>query len=73
MNKPIMVLTQKLMCQFTPKGEKQCLVLWLYYPKSEFYANYKLKAEGILTATREEAGCLRFRLYENKAKRSYLG
>ncbi|MFM2644133.1 putative quinol monooxygenase [Vibrio chagasii] len=37
-------------------------------PKSEFYAECKQNAEGILTATREEAGCLRFELYENKAK-----
>ncbi|WP_435249985.1 putative quinol monooxygenase [Vibrio sp. nBUS_14] len=37
-------------------------------PKSEFYAECKQKAEGILTATREEAGCLRFELHENQAK-----
>ncbi|OED72285.1 hypothetical protein A143_16705 [Vibrio splendidus ZS-139] len=37
-------------------------------PKSEFYAECKQKAEGTLTATREEVGCLRFELYENKAK-----
>ncbi|MFL7034935.1 putative quinol monooxygenase [Vibrio lentus] len=41
---------------------------WVHGAFTEFYAECKQKSEGILTATREEAGCLRFELYENQAK-----